>query len=333
MKKIIKKYYFALIMVLFVGIVGIKLLGDDNNKVVTKDGIKQLDYNEVVSGEEKIDNVERVTFDAFLLQDSDSDGFAEKYRGQSVNIIGNDKLWIELKVLGDVTLKDAYIEFVSTNVKVEGSIVKDSTFKDTIISDDIKKIELNEINVGTTKLFYLGLNPYLTNDVTSYSKNNKVILKGTVIENGVEKNIEKEVSYLINWYGTPDAMNTFIDEEYSASAPMVKFDSEDNVTVRYEFDVVEKNGIMLLESTDFNALAGKLNGYDPISVKVEGVNTTYAVDGTGKNVTASHNSLIEENILKQPAYSYKRNTYSNSGSIGYMVDGTTGLLKIVVMNT
>lgn len=307
-----KKHYYLVVLMLLVGAIGIRLLGNSKSVVLTAEGIRQYDYNRVNVGDELIAGTSRVTFDAFLLNDNDLDGVAEKYRGQSINVTGNDKLWLELKVLGDVTLKDAYIEFVSTNVKVEGSIVKDSTFKDTIIADDITKIELNEVNVGTTKLFYLGLNPSLTNDISSYSKTNKVVFKGTIVENGVEKAVEKEVEYLINWYGLKNAVDTYIDEEYKASAPTVKIASDDNITVTYNFDINERKDIMPLESTDFEASVGKLNGYDPISVKVEGINTTFTYDQDSHKITASHDSVLENNIIKQNAYSYTRNVFTGN---------------------
>ena len=131
----LRKILLPSLLVVLVTIMGVVFLGDDNKKEIkTKEQLRLLEYNKVEENDEVIDGTSAITFDAFFLKDINGDDIADGIRGTS-NLVGKtDKLWLELKVLGDVKLKDASISFENSNVLISGSITKGNSFKQTINS-------------------------------------------------------------------------------------------------------------------------------------------------------------------------------------------------------
>ena len=330
MKELFKSKKVLVLVALLIGVFGFVLITNNKKieeKILYRDGIKLLDYNQVQDGDEDILNSDKITFDAFFLSDENNDGEAEKYRGKSIDISNSGKLWIELKNKGGETLKNAYIEFVNNNVRIEGALAKDTEIAETVISNNITRIPLNEISVGTTKMFYLNVTPNISNNIKSYNGTNKVLLKGTVVKDNNEIDIEKEVEYLVNLYGTNSSLNGYI-EDVSVSAPMVEYGSDDTVEVTYNVRLKELKDLMLLKSTNIEATISKLNGFDPLSVRIEGNDFEFEYDETTNKLTARREAEVENDRIVKQAYSYKefvRGSYNNTQYTS--VDSATGWSK------
>ena len=101
----LKKKVKIFMTISFVFLLSFFLLSMNNKTVKKETEVVNKAYNKVQSGEEKIEGTDYVIFDAFFLRDTDSDGNAESYRGASVDMAKNEKLYLDFKVLGDVTLK------------------------------------------------------------------------------------------------------------------------------------------------------------------------------------------------------------------------------------
>ena len=195
-------------------------------------------YDQVQDGDEAIDGTNYVTFDAFFLEDLDDDGQADGVRGNAIDIAKNKKLWLELKVSGDVTLKNGKITFENSNVKIGGNITKSTVFKNNISSKNISSIDLSDnIGNGVSSLTPLTVEASLTNSLDSYSGTNKVIFTGTVVDNftGEETDIRKEVTYTADWYGT--TVKSTIRDDYKTSYVAVSPSSTNNAVITYNVKV------------------------------------------------------------------------------------------------
>ena len=243
-----------------------------------------MQYDQVQDGEEAIDGTDYVTFDAFFLEDLDNDGNAEGIRGNAIDIAKSKKLWLELKVNGEVTLKNGEITFENSNVNVGGNITKSTVFKKNISSKKITSIPLNDnIGNGVSSLIPLTVEANLTNNLNSYSGTNKVIFTGTVVDGeNHETQIRKEVNYIADWYGTN--VKSTIRDDYQTSYISVSPNSNETAKIIYNVKVNATTN-MLLKSTNYEGVVGQLNGYDPINVTVEGYNITSSYNPTTRTFT------------------------------------------------
>ena len=81
------------LLIVLVAVVGFCFLGNDSKtNLKTKEQLRLLEYNQVKADEEKIEGTDYVTFDAFFLEDLNSDGIADPIRGMSKEIGENGKL-------------------------------------------------------------------------------------------------------------------------------------------------------------------------------------------------------------------------------------------------
>ena len=112
-----RKIYLSAIILLFISILvysGSKIFKNINE-------VKPLDlevFNPVTDEDKKIDGTDFVTFDAFFLSDEDGDGQAEGYHGISLKNRTSQKIYFELNITGDITLKEGNIEFENNNVNI-----------------------------------------------------------------------------------------------------------------------------------------------------------------------------------------------------------------------
>ena len=103
------------IMVLFVGLTFFMRKG--NNSLSERDR-RLMQYDQYQDGDQLINGTDYVTFDAYFLEDVN--GTATKIRGNYINVNKSAELWIDLHIFGDVTLKDAKLELVNSNVETSG---------------------------------------------------------------------------------------------------------------------------------------------------------------------------------------------------------------------
>lgn len=304
LKKYNKKIFicFAAIIVLFWGL---GFLSGKGKNSLTEHQRRLKQYNQVQDGDEAIDGTDYVTFDAFFLEDLDNDGNAEGIRGNAINISKSKKLWLELKIIGDVSLKNGSISFENSNVIVGGNINKSTVFKNNISSNNITSIILNDnIGNGVSSLTSLNVEASLTNDLKSYSGINKVIFDGVVVDNqGNETKIRKEISYQADWYGT--SVKSTIRDDYETNYIYYK-EFNDNAIITYDVKINATTD-MLLKSTNYEGVIGQLNGYDPVNVTVEGHNITSSYDPTTRTFTAKREAILDNSLITTQAYDYKNN--------------------------
>ena len=260
------------------------------------------DYIRVEDDDEKIDGTDYVTFDAFFLKDTDGDGEAEGYRGSRIINRGSDKLYFELKILGDVTLKDAKIEFDSSNVVVSGTVPRSSIVPKSEYSSDFKTITLNStIGNGISSFFYLNVSPRIDKDLNKYIGNNKVIFTGTVVDNitGEEKHIQKDVTYLVDSYS----------EYLNANVKLGNNTSEYNFTVTYNVYVEDTYDSMPIYESHLEGTVSDLMGEHPTSVRVSalGGNAVVDYDPETQKFTAYRRATIEDGVITNTAYNTKEN--------------------------
>ena len=197
--KILNK--IAVIILSVLALVGI---GFSTSRVVknfsnTKDiNAKTGDYTAVQWGEERVTGTNFVTFDAYFLKNS------QKYRGEYLpytkkgevdyNVASKD-LWVELRVLGNGSLRNAKLLFTQDNVDEKFALLESDTIANDTVGTNKGQVNLKEIRNGTTVLFRVNVNANLNK---FKSDENKVKLVGEHVANdGTVTPIEKEVKFTV----------------------------------------------------------------------------------------------------------------------------------------
>ena len=214
--KILNK--IAVIILSVLALVGI---GFSASKVVknfsnTKDiNAKTGDYTAVQWGEERVTGTNFVTFDAYFLKNS------QKYRGAYLpytkkgevdyNVASKD-LWVELRVLGNGSLRNAKLLFTQDNVIERFSLPESATIANDVIGVNANQVNLKEINNGTTVLFRVNVNANLKK---FKSDENKVKLVGEHVANdGTVTPIEKEVKFIVESSVDNAVVNNYYNINY-----------------------------------------------------------------------------------------------------------------------
>ena len=214
--KILNK--IAVIILSVLALVGI---GFSTSRVVknfsnTKDiNAKTGDYTAVQWGEERVTGTNFVTFDAYFLKNSN------KYRGAYLpytkkgevdyNVASKD-LWVELRVLGNGSLRNAKLLFTQDNVIERFSLPESATIVNDVIGVNANQVNLKEINNGTTVLFRVNVNANLKK---FKSDENKVKLVGEHVANdGTVTPIEKEVKFTVETSVDNAVVNNYYNINY-----------------------------------------------------------------------------------------------------------------------
>ena len=214
--KILNK--IAVIILSVLALVGI---GFSTSRVVknfsnTKDiNAKTGDYTAVQWGEERVTGTNFVTFDAYFLRNSN------KYRGEYLpytkkgevdyNVASKD-LWVELRVLGNGSLRNAKLLFTQDNVIERFSLPESATIANDVIGVNANQVNLKEINNGTTVLFRVNVNANLKK---FKSDENKVKLVGEHVANdGTVTPIEKEVKFTVETSVDNAVVNNYYNINY-----------------------------------------------------------------------------------------------------------------------
>ncbi len=190
---------------------------------------------------------------------------------------------------------------------MSGNLGKSSVVKNNISSTNIPNIVLNEsIGNGTTALINVTVNSNLTNDLNSYSGINKVKLTGTVHNNitGEDTAIEKVVAYEVDWYETD--ITATIGSDYKTEYVSVTDDSTANAKVKYNFNTYASTKT-LLKGAYITGTIPKLNGYEPVSVKISGTNVTSTYDPTTLSFSAKREAVLDDTLITSQVYTYKKN--------------------------
>ena len=162
---------------------------------------------------EKIDGTEFVKFGAYFTRDLNGDGNAEKMLGSCRSLNEKDVLFMDLNVLSNGYLKNGKITINSSNFKYNMNMVKDSVLKYNYIKDDVKEIELKDVQNGTQKLILGDIVSNIGNNINNYSNKTYVTLTGTHVaddSNNTETTISKTIEITVDWHGeVTSALDTY----------------------------------------------------------------------------------------------------------------------------
>ncbi len=324
-KRVIKIRLIYLIIIFFMAISIINLLAKNSTKKIefqiTPEILRSRKY-EVVEDKDKNTQSEYVTFDAFFLKDLNGDGIADSIRGTCNEIGKEDTLYFELRVNDNGYLKNGTITINGKNFYLNTAIIKDDIVANNYISNNTTKIKLKDVQNGSQKLF-TGIvrsgdysNSYsktsaIGDDITNYSKQNTIILKGThVAEDGTETQIEKKVNFYVDWYSEVDSTIRLINNsnEIGGTNEFGDFSTlydEENLNLEFTLETGETINSLLLKSNVLEGTIPELNGYKPINVTITGNNINYTYDkNTGKFILTKEAKVNENNIVTTNAYDY-----------------------------
>lgn len=255
--------------------------------------LRSKNYAQVTDEQSKVENTDFVKFSAFFTRDINGDGNAEKLLGTCKRAIGTDQLYMDLNVLTNGYLKDGKITINGTNFKYSMSMVKDSVLKNNYISDDVKVIELNNVNAGTQKLIIGNIVADIGNNVNNYSSVSSVTLTGThVSDDGVETEISKTVDLTVDWYGVA---KTELYTKYQATTFYYNYNELDSTTISFNFRLDEIQQELILKENETVLTIPELNGYAPTEVKCTNSNIESEYNNETKKLTIKRSSKLNNN--------------------------------------
>lgn len=264
-----------------------------------------------------------VNFDAFFLEES-IDGVAKKVRGTCNKVGEQSNLYMDLSVFGGGKLKNATITVNSNNFYLKTSFVKDGYISSNCISNNTKTIKLGEIDDSMQKLFigsvcsgyYTSIstqNSAIGNDTSKYSMENSIIFAGTYEdEDGKIINFEKEIPFVVDWYGEVDCSIT--PKQQSISSSNFK-DLVEGEEFNLEFTVTteESKNELILSEANLSGTIPELNGYKATKLEITGNGVDYTYDEKTGEFTAKKVAVLDENgIVTSNAYNTETNYYTKT---------------------
>jgi len=305
----ILKHKKILILIILVAVFTTLFINRNRLSFLTSVSKDKYEYNLVEDGEEriKIDNenyAEGVTFDVYFLKDVDSDGNADGVRNAELMYGKSDKIYFDLNVSGDYTLKNGKIKFNNNNVKVSGTLAKSSVIPKTLSSTNYTGIDLSEVAPGTSSFFYLNVSPYIDTDLKKFSATNEVEFTGTIvnINTGEEVEVSKTISYDVDSYSKN--INTRIGATTSSNPVNV-------ATITYSIEVMETANAMPLKASYLTGSVSDFEGRHPTSVTVrsaDGASIDYTYDSESQTFTAVKNAEVnDDKVITRQAYTAVNN--------------------------
>ncbi len=283
-----------------------------------------MDYPQVKDGDENIEEIldengqSYVQFDAFFLKDLTGDGIAESVRGTCKEIGVDDTLYIELNVRNKGHLKQGATITINKdrNFKFRTAIVEDNIVSQNYIGEDIEKIVLNQIDVGTQKLLQGKVISNIGNNIHNYRKENSIKFTGIYVnETGEEIPIEKEVKLQVDWHGEVKAK--IADVPYYDRTPDINnaIDEENQTfTVEHTIDMYDENKQLIIKKAHIEGKIPDMNGYNPIDVKITGTDIKLTYNDDTRDFIIEKEAQVDEesgNIIKQ-AYGEIENGYKHN---------------------
>ena len=297
----------------------INLKNDINKNEIDPELARAMTYGVFTEEDELVSGTDNVKFNAFFLRDINNDGYAEKIKGTCKKVGDQDSLYMSINVSTEGTLKNGKIFVEANNIYFQTAIIADESIKDNYISNNTSTIDLKDLSVGTQKIIFGNVRSgdysedskkmdAIKNDVSKYSGINKVIFTGIyVTDDGEEINVRKEVDLTVDWYNMPEAeipekYNDKIDNENQKYDLLGMIDAT-NKTINLNFNITvqEKGNISKLQKSCIEGRLPELNGYAPISVKVEGGNVNYTYDDSTRLLSAYKEAVLNSNgnLIKQ----------------------------------
>lgn len=285
---------------------------------------RAMKYEQFKEEEENIEGTDNVKFSAFFLRDINGDGYAEKIKGTAKRIDSTDNLYMELKVQSEGYLKDAEIQIDGKNFNLQTSLVKDEQLKDNYISNNTKNIIFNDLTNGTQKLLEGKIKSAIGQDINNYTReDNKIILTGTYVgADNLEKQIRKEISLTIDWYGITCASINFEVQNYEDLNNKINKD-KNTFSLDFKIQTEETEKQLILSKNYVEGTIPDLNGYKPIQVIQTFGEGDFKYDKTTKQFTITKNGTLADTNTFKINVEYPLEAYR-------MLAGDTITLKIPV---
>ena len=329
--KTIKKKYIIFVLIVILAIIGaiaFNLIKNNGNSNLTSEILRSMSYIEVEDGDEDIDGIENVEFDAFFLKDLDSDGTAESIRGTCNEVGGEGTLYINLNVIEEGYVTNGVITINAQNFYLKTSIVADDEVSQNYISTNTAEIELNDITNGTQKLLlgYVRSGDYssestktaaIGTNTNNYSRDDNYIeFSGTYVDsNGNETEFTKQVYFTVDWYGEVNASisagtvtsgNSYT-YTYSDLDSLV---SGDYLTLTFTIYARESLNELIMYGSYIYGTISDFNGYSATSCTITGSNITYTWDAETQEFTAQKEAIV--NSSGEVTTKGYTSTYNNS---------------------
>ena len=292
-------------------IVGVFTLNKNNDLAnLSPELARSMTYDQVQPGDESINGTNgNVSFDAFFLRDLNGDGDAEGIRGTCNPIGGEDTLYMELNVSTGGYLRDGKITINSNNFYLQTNLPKDDQLADNYVGNNIKEIELNDINNGAQKLI-MGIvrsGNYSTasqktaaigNNINNYSKVNTITFTGTYVGSSGEVQISKTVDLTVDWYATtrteiPTYINTVKNLNQEQDISTAIDETNNTFTIEFKAGIQEVNNELILSKAYIEGEIPELQGYAPTNVEILGTNVTYTYDEQTRKFTAQRDAVVD----------------------------------------
>ena len=292
-------------------IVGVFTLNKNNDLAnLSPELARSMTYDQVQPGDESINGTNgNVSFDAFFLRDLNGDGDAEGIRGTCNPIGGEDTLYMELNVSTGGYLRDGKITINSNNFYLQTNLPKDDQLADNYVGNNIKEIELNDINNGAQKLI-MGIvrsGNYSTasqktaaigNNINNYSKVNTITFTGTYVGSSGEVQISKTVDLTVDWYATtrteiPTYINTVKNLNQEQDISTAIDETNNTFTIEFKAGIQEVNNELILSKAYIEGEIPELQGYAPTNVEISGTNVTYTYDEQTRKFTAQRDAVVD----------------------------------------
>ena len=186
------------ILITVVVAVSMQKITQTTNQNLTPEQLRSQSYATLEEGNAYADDEKHVKFAAFFTEDNNYDGYAEMILGSCKEIGAQNTMFINVGVEEGGTLRNGVITINGDNFTYQMRMVKDSILKNNYVSNNVKSIELNNIQSGTQKIMMGDILAKITSPSSYSSDRNAITLTGTwVSEDGTQtQNIEKTI-YLI----------------------------------------------------------------------------------------------------------------------------------------
>ena len=306
-----KKKYLILSIILILILIVILLLiykNVNNTNSLSSELQRYQSYTQVTDGDEDIEETDNVKFDAFFLEDLDSDGIAEGVRG-TCNEIGTSKtLYMELEVIEEGYVKDGVISIGSENFYFKTTLVADNEISQNYVSTNTSSIEFNDISCGIEKTIIGSvrsgdysststITSALDKNINNYSRDdNFITFSGIYVDDdGNETSFSKTVYLTVDWYGEVNCNIT--SQSQNQNIKLSSFDSllsDEEITLTFSITVTETENELLMYGSYIYGIIPEFNGYSATSCTITGTNVTYTYDEETNEFTAQREAVTDE---------------------------------------
>ena len=247
-----------------------------NNEIAyNAEQLRSLEYKELSEEEQYADTNKNIKFAPFFAADYEGDNYSKRLLGACNEIGRTDNMYIEIGVDGDGTFQNGVITVNSQNFKYIMKMPSSSILKNNCISNNIKTIELNNIESGNSQLL-MGDIESVIRGVEDYSRENEITLKGTWVPDNKDEEpqeIEKTIKVTVDWYGSAKA------DLYTpyTRINLTDFQKSENKIIEFDFTLEETKEQLLPKGNVIDIDIPELFGQYPQTVECVnyGVTETY----------------------------------------------------------